>query len=97
MVGTTNAFLAFYCFDNERSASIAESVIARINFNVTSFCADNANVNFGKNQSVMVELKKENRNIIPIGCNCHILSNAVKKGLSEIRKFEIDVLIKKKF
>ena len=98
-VGTTYGLVAFYALDNERSVSIADSLVEKLNFNdlsmdhVTSFCADNANVNFGKHQSVMVELNKINRYIIPIGCNCHILSNAVKKGLSEIKKFEIDLII----
>lgn len=102
-VGTTYGLLAFYSLDNERSASIFESLVEKITFNnlsmdqVTSFCADNANVNFGKHQSVMVELKKINKFIVPIGCNCHILSNALKKGVSQIQKFEIDVIVIKIF
>ena len=45
----------------------------------------------------MTELKKANKNIIPIGCNCHILSNTVKKGISALKKFEIDVIVIKIF
>ena len=63
---------------------------------LTSFCADNANVNFGARQSVFVELKKLNEHIVPIGCNCHVLHNALKKFNNALR-FDVDVIVIKIF
>ena len=60
--------------------------------NVTSFCADNASVNFGKNHSVYTELRKHNKNLIAVGCNNHIIHNTAKKSFSVLR-FDIELVV----
>lgn len=98
--GIQNVLLAFYALDNELSRNIAESIKIKIEQNslnmknVSSFCADNAAVNFGKNQSVFTELKKINSNIIPVGCNSHILHNTCKKATNQL-KIDIDSIVMK--
>ena len=51
---------------------------------LTSFCADNAPVNFGRSQlsgqnNVFYRLKQRATQLIPVGCPAHILHNAVEK------------------
>ena len=58
---------------------------------LSSFCTDNASVNFGARQSVFVELKKLNEHLVPIVCNCHILHNALKKFNNALR-FDVEEL-----
>lgn len=78
--GVNTKLLSFYNSDSEMSKDIANSL--KLEFqnlsltNVTSFCADNANVNFGSKKIVFVELKKNNPNIIGVGCLCHVLNNS---------------------
>ena len=52
---------------------------------LTSFCADNAPVNFGGSQlsgqnNVFYRLKQRGPQLIPVGCPAHILHNAAEKG-----------------
>ncbi|CAB3260162.1 unnamed protein product [Arctia plantaginis] len=51
---------------------------------VTSYGADNANVNFGSNHSVFMNLVAKNENILQANCSVHILHN--------LRKFACDRL-----
>jgi hypothetical protein len=62
--------------------------------NLTSFCADNAPVNFGGPQTngknnVFHHLKTKQKHLIPIGCPAHILHNAAKEA-SEQLPFDIE-------
>lgn len=57
--------------------------------NLTSFCADNAPVNFGGpqlkgNNNVFHHLKAHQKNLIPIGCPAHILHNAAKTATDRL-------------
>lgn len=60
--------------------------------NVTGYSADNAAVNFGRNQSVFTELTKFNKDLLPMGCCCHILNNTAKKAVP-LLKFDIENII----
>ena len=77
--------LSFYNSDSETYDSIVAGIKSELNKaslplkNISSFCADSASVNFGKNKSVFVELHKENPNLIAAACNCHLLNNAIKQ------------------
>lgn len=62
--------------------------------NVAAYSAFNAAVNFGKNESVFVELKKYNPNLIPMGCNCHILHNMIKTSHS-LLTFDLEYIVVK--
>lgn len=61
---------------------------------LTSFCADNAPVNFGGPQTagkknVFHYLKTEQKRLIPIGCPAHILHNAAKEATEQL-PFDIE-------
>ena len=98
--GMQTKLLSFYSLESEDSYTIANSLKTNLEknnldmSNVTSFCADNASVNFGKNKSVFVELKKVNPLLVPVGCNNHILHNTAKKATSTLRIDIESVVIK---
>lgn len=61
---------------------------------LTSFCADNAPVNFGGPQTagkknVFHQLKTDQKLLIPIGCPAHILHNAAKEATEQL-PFDIE-------
>ena len=60
--------------------------------NICSFCDDSASVNFGKNKSVFVELRKENTNLIAAACNRHLLNNAAKEAANTLR-IEVEAVV----
>lgn len=87
--GTQNAIIDFYEDSNETSLEIFKKLIKsieQVNLNenkLTSFGADSANVNYGRNNSVYVHLKNHfsNTNLIAGRCNVHVLHNTCKHGL----------------
>lgn len=100
--GINTKLLNFYSSDSEKSKDIAQSLIDHLDesglsiLNVIAYCADNASVNFGKNQSVFTELRKRNENIVPVGCVCHIIHNAGKHGQVAL-KYDVESLVIKCF
>lgn len=90
--------LKFYNLESETSKHIAQSlenglVTSKLSLqNVTAYAADNAPVNYGKNQSVFTELLKLNNKIVPLGCPCHILHNTAKKAAAVLR-FDVESII----
>lgn len=100
--GVQNKLLKFYDLPTETSKDIAASIVSHIEEfglrpqDIVSYCADNANVNFGCHQSVFTELKKFNNNLLNIGCLCHILHNAVRKASGKFI-FDIELIIIKCF
>ena len=66
---------------------------------LTSFCADNAPVNFGgSNQggknNVFYHLSERKTCLIPVGCPVHILHNAAEKGAERLT-VEIETIVLK--
>ena len=61
---------------------------------ISAYSADNAPVNYGKNNSVFVLLKKENSSILKANCNCHVINNAIKHGLKQF-PYDIEALVLK--
>lgn len=96
--GLKTSLLCFYSLNSETAISIADSLKKQLLDSgldlkhITAYCADNASVNFGKNNSVFVELKKVSEDLIPIGCNAHILHNTAKKACN-ILKIDIESVI----
>ncbi|XP_050314689.1 uncharacterized protein LOC126749099 [Anthonomus grandis grandis] len=96
--GVSTKLLKFYSNSSEKSVDIAKCLIDGLDEaglsikNVTAYCADNASVNFGKKQSVMTELHKHNKNILPFDCVCHIIHNAGKYGQNVIR-YDIETIV----
>lgn len=98
--GICTKLLSFFSLTNEKSQTVGSALkhkLAESNVKIecaSSYGADNANVNFGKKQSVFTELQKANQDILAAGCPCHIIHNAFKYGLRNLR-FELDVIITK--
>ena len=92
--GVCIKILSFYNSDSETYDSIVAGIKSELNKaslplkNISSFCADSASVNFGKNKNIFVELRKENPNLISAACNCHLLNNATKQAANTL---QIDV------
>ena len=66
---------------------------------LTSFCADNASVNFGGSQlngknNVFYRLSERATQLIPVGCPAHILPNAAEKG-SDRLTVDIETIVMK--
>ena len=66
---------------------------------LTSFCADNASVNFGGSQlngknNVFYQLSERATQLIPVGCPAHILPNAAEKG-SDRLTVDIETIVMK--
>lgn len=98
--GVQTKLLNLFESPTEKSTDIAVALVSKIkNFemdtkNIIAYCGDNANVNFGSNQSVYTELKKNNPELIDIGCCCHVLHNAIKKA-STCLKYDLEILVLK--
>ena len=68
--------------DAESIANNIKSVLERNGLNVkdiTSYCADNAPVNFGRHNSVFTKLRADNQNTVLSRCYAHIIHNTTKK------------------
>ena len=96
--GIQTKVLNFFNSSSEASQDIANCLISKLQTadldlkNVNSFGADNANVNFGRHQSVFTELRKVNPDIIDMGCICHMISNSFKNGIKML-KFDLEYIV----
>lgn len=100
---TTNlktCVLDFYEDANETASAIYNNLVTRLKERnidtkyLTSYCADNANVNFGCHNSVFQLLHNDNDNILPVGCPAHIVHNSVKYALG-LSTFDLENFILK--
>jgi hypothetical protein len=82
--------LDFYEDSDESSQAIFINLkrtleINRLNINdLVAYGADNAYVNYRMNKSVFKKLKDENKFIAKSNCNCHLIHNTAKYGLSKL-------------
>lgn len=51
---------------------------------VSAFSADNANVNYGRHNSVFTKLREGNSGILHGNCHAHIVHNTLKKALDNL-------------
>ena len=62
-----------------------------------SLGVDNTSVNVGKHNSVIVEARKKNKDIILMGCPCHIAHNtaskATKSFVNVVKEFDVEQLL----
>lgn len=92
--------LDFYDDANETAIAIHNNIVKRLgNFNtdlknLTSYSADNTNVNFGGKHSVFKLLQNNNDKIIAVGCPAHILHNSVKHAAGKC-KFDLENMVLK--
>ena len=62
-----------------------------------SLGVDNTSMNVGKHNSVIVEARKKNKDIILMGCPCHIVHNTVSKAtkafVNVVKEFDVEQLL----
>ena len=104
-VGVRVRLLNLRSMPNETSQQIVDFILTSLQENdldlkrLTSFCADNAPVNFGGSQlsgqnNVFYRLKQRATQLIPVGCPAHILHNAAEKG-SDSLTVDIETIVLK--
>ena len=82
--GIQNRIIDFYEDSDETSEAIATRLLNCLQeckldlSNVSSYSADNASVNYGKNKSVYKKLSDLNPKILKSNCNCHVVHNAAR-------------------
>lgn len=97
--GMQSKVLDFYEDSNETSEAIADRIRGLLVKNgldikrITAYTADNAAVNYGKNKSVFQNLKKDIPNLIPAGCNCHIIHNTAKHAGKALGDMDVESLV----
>ena len=100
--GVSHKVLDFYEDSKEASADIFECIINVLVKHelsvekVSGYSADNANVNFGRKNSVFQKLKAKNPRILKLDCKCHLIHNAAKKG-SKCLSCDVECLVLKVF
>lgn len=98
--GTKNKIINFYSDDYESSAEIAKNTMDSLLSvglsieNVSAYSADNANVNYGKHNSVFLKLRELNKSILKANCNCHVIHNAAKHAFKKL-SLDLETLVKK--
>ena len=82
--GVQNKLLDFVESAEETSMAITGLVLQSlekhnldVNY-VSSYCADNANVNYGKTHSVYQLLRSKNPNLLKANCSNHVIHNTIK-------------------
>lgn len=82
--GIQNKLINFYSDEYESSQAIFDQIMKCLTDlglpvdNVTSYSADNANVNYGVKNSVYQKLLEINSHIVKANCNAHVIHNAAK-------------------
>ncbi len=88
--GIVDCLLDFYEDSNETSLAIYNRIKSSLlenslnSANICSFSADNASVNYGRNNSVYVHLQNDNCNLFKANCNNHVVHNAAKYALLKL-------------
>ena len=104
-VGVRVRLLNLRSMPNETSQQIIDFILTSLQENdldlkrLTSFCADDAPVNFGGSQlsgqnNVLYRLKQRATQLIPVGCPAHILHNAAEKE-SDSLTVDIETIVLK--
>ena len=98
--GVQNKLIDFYEDPDETAEAVSQKlvdVIANHGLqiqNVSAYTADNASVNYGKNNSVYRMLTSRNPSIMKANCNCHIIHNAARHACKTL-KFDVENLVLK--
>lgn len=91
--------LDFYEDHQEDAESISQAILSRLDNaglsteNISAYCADNANVNYGKHKSVFVLLKEKAPDMVKANCHAHIIHNCLKHATEELTEVDIESVI----
>uniref|UniRef100_A0A3B1JVS3 HAT C-terminal dimerisation domain-containing protein n=1 Tax=Astyanax mexicanus TaxID=7994 RepID=A0A3B1JVS3_ASTMX len=94
--------LDFYEDSHESAATIHCQITSKLEENglqldmISAYTADNASVNYGKNNSVFQKLKADNSGIIKANCVAHIVHNCAKHA-GDMLNVDIDSVVNKIF
>ncbi|XP_064110007.1 uncharacterized protein LOC135217900 [Macrobrachium nipponense] len=92
--GVQHVLLDFYSDNKESSKAITNQLLSKLETSgldlnkVSAYTADNANVNYGKHNSVYQKINMAQKNVIAANCLAHILHNTTKFATA---KMDIDV------
>lgn len=98
--GIQNRIIDFYEDPSETSEAITTRLLNCLQkykldlSNVTSYSADNASVNYGRNKSVYKNLIEHNPKILKSNCNCHVIHNAARHAC-KVLSLDVENLILK--
>ncbi|XP_041844096.1 uncharacterized protein LOC121641831 [Melanotaenia boesemani] len=101
-LGLKNKILDFYEDSHESAATIHQQITSRLEEHglqldmISAYTADNASVNYGKNNSVFQKLKADNSGIIKANCMAHIVHNCAKHAGDRLN-IDIDLVVNKIF
>uniref|UniRef100_A0A3B1JNJ2 DUF4371 domain-containing protein n=1 Tax=Astyanax mexicanus TaxID=7994 RepID=A0A3B1JNJ2_ASTMX len=100
--GLKSKILDFYEDSHESAATIHCQITSKLEENglqldmISAYTADNASVNYGKNNSVFQKLKADNSGIIKANCVAHIVHNCAKHA-GDMLNVDIDSVVNKIF
>ncbi len=101
-LGLKSKILDFYEDSDESSATIHHQITNKLKENdlqldmISAYTADNASVNYGKNNSVYQKLKADNGSIIKANCMVHIVHNCAKYAEDRL-DIDIESIVNKIF
>uniref|UniRef100_A0A3B1JH27 HAT C-terminal dimerisation domain-containing protein n=1 Tax=Astyanax mexicanus TaxID=7994 RepID=A0A3B1JH27_ASTMX len=101
-LGLKSKILDFYEDSHESAATIHCQITSKLEENglqldmISAYTADNASVNYGKNNSVFQKLKADNSGIIKANCVAHIVHNCAKHA-GDMLNVDIDSVVNKIF
>ena len=101
-LGLKSKVLDFYEDSDETSATIHQQITSKLKENgleldmISSYSADNASVNYGKNKSVYQKLKADNSVIVKANCMAHVVHNCAKNAGDRLN-IDIESVVNKIF
>ncbi|XP_041840401.1 uncharacterized protein LOC121639304 [Melanotaenia boesemani] len=99
-LGVQTKVLDFYDDSCETAAAIYNQITSKLKENglgldmISAYTADNASVNYGRNNSVFQKLKEKNGDILKANCVAHIVHNSAKHAGDRLN-IDIEMVVSK--
>lgn len=101
--GVQSRLLDFYEDAKEDASAITTALRNRLDklglplSSVSSYSADNANVNYGRHHSVYQLLKDHAPNIVKANCCAHMVHNTLKHALEQVYTVDVETIVIRTF
>lgn len=101
-LGVQTKVLDFYDDSDETAAAIHNQITTKLKENglgldmISAYTADNASVNYGRNNSVFQKLKENNSDILKANCVAHIVHNSAKHAGDQLN-IDIEMVVNKTY